>query len=87
MLTWSGLLQFSLLVELNILVYLAMLHSEVISSEWGSCMGLNGEWGHMGLNGEWGQMGVEWGSHMGLILVPYDLACHADHFDICLVFL
>ena len=52
-------------VELNILVYVAMLHSEVISSEWGSYLGLNGEWGCMGL--EWGCMGVKWGLNRAVI--------------------
>ena len=42
-------MHFSLLVELNILVYLVMLYGEVISSEWG-CKGiLNGA--IRGLNG------------------------------------
>ena len=66
------------------LLWMGLLHG----AEW--WMGPNGTW--TGLHrAEWwmelneGQTGPEQGSCMELILVPYDSAGHADHFDTCFV--
>ena len=76
----SQRVHFSLLVELNILVYLVMLYGEVISFEW---------WG---LNSEAKQLNVltvlhVLNIHMELILVPMNSSHRADCFDTWLIFL